>query len=430
MIPILEFDRLSPGEILNRDIRAEENVSAAVDAVLAEVRQRGDAALKEYTRRFDGVELEDLRVTEEEIESAWTSLDPDFIRTLEMAAENIRHFHERQVHKDFALTDRPGIVMGQRYTPIEKVGICVPSSPVAFPSTILMNVIPAKIAGVRDIVLVTPPDKNGRISPAALAAAKIAGATKIFKVGGAQAVAALAFGTESVPKVDKVVGPGGIFVATAKRKVFGLVAIDMIAGPSEILVLADGGCDAAWVTADLLSQAEHDVLASAVLVTDSRELAKAVQTELEVQLAQLPRQEVARKSIDDNGRIIVTDSLEKAAEVANLIAPEHLELCVDDPFALLPKIRNAGSIFLGRSAPEALGDYFAGPNHTLPTSGTARFSSPLSVDDFVKKSSFLYYDQAALSPVAERIADFARREGLEAHARSVTIRCESDKKEI
>ena len=430
MIPILEFDRLSPGEILNRDIRAEENVSAAVDAVLAEVRQRGDAALKEYTRRFDGVELEDLRVTEEEIESAWASLDPDFIRTLEMAAENIRHFHERQVHKDFALTDKPGIVMGQRYTPIEKVGICVPSSPVAFPSTILMNVIPAKIAGVRDIVLVTPPDKNGQISPAALAAAKIAGATKIFKVGGAQAVAALAYGTESVPKVDKVVGPGGIFVATAKRKVFGLVAIDMIAGPSEILVLADGRCDAAWVAADLLSQAEHDVLASAVLVTDSGELAKAVQAELEVQLAQLPRQEVARKSIDDNGRIIVTDSLEKAAEAANLIAPEHLELCVDDPFALLPRIKNAGSIFLGRNAPEALGDYFAGPNHTLPTSGTARFSSPLSVDDFVKKSSFLYYDREALTAVAPRIADFARREGLEAHARSVTIRCESDKKEI
>ena len=430
MIPILEFDKLSPGDILNRDIRAEENVSAAVDAVLAEVRQRGDAALREYTRRFDGVELEDLRVTEEEIETAWASLDPDFIRTLEMAAENIRHFHERQVHKDFVLTDKPGIVMGQRYTPIEKVGICVPSSPVAFPSTILMNVIPAKIAGVRDIVLVTPPDKNGQISPEALAAAKIAGATKIFKVGGAQAVAALAYGTESVPKVDKVVGPGGIFVATAKRKVFGLVAIDMIAGPSEILVLADSKCDAAWVAADMLSQAEHDVLASAVLVTDSPDLAKAVQAELEAQLAQLPRQEVARKSIDDNGRIIVTDSLEKAAEAANLIAPEHLELCVDDPFALLPRIKNAGSIFLGRNAPEALGDYFAGPNHTLPTSGTARFSSPLSVDDFVKKSSFLYYDQEALTAVAPRIADFARREGLEAHARSVTIRCESDKKEI
>ena len=424
MIPILEFDKLSPGDILNRDIRAEENVSAAVDAVLAEVRQRGDAALREYTRRFDGVELEDLRVTEEEIETAWASLDPDFIRTLEMAAENIRHFHERQVHKDFVLTDKPGIVMGQRYTPIEKVGICVPSSPVAFPSTILMNVIPAKIAGVRDIVLVTPPDKNGQISPEALAAAKIAGATKIFKVGGAQAVAALAYGTESVPKVDKVVGPGGIFVATAKRKVFGLVAIDMIAGPSEILVLADSKCDAAWVAADMLSQAEHDVLASAVLVTDSPDLAKAVQAELEAQLAQLPRQEVARKSIDDNGRIIVTDSLEKAAEAANLIAPEHLELCVDDPFALLPRIKNAGSIFLGRNAPEALGDYFAGPNHTLPTSGTAKFSSPLSVDDFVKKSSYLYYSREALGKVSDKIVLFAGREGLQAHGRSAAIRFE------
>ena len=424
MIPILEFDKLSPGDIPNRDIRAEENVSAAVDAVLAEVRQRGDAALREYTRRFDGVELENLRVTEEEIETAWASLDPDFIRTLEMAAENIRHFHERQVHKDFVLTDKPGIVMGQRYTPIEKVGICVPSAPAAFPSTILMNVIPAKIAGVRDIIIVTPPDKDGKISPEALAAAKIAGTDQIFKIGGAQAVAALAYGTETVPRVDKIVGPGGIFVATAKRKVFGQVAIDMIAGPSEILVLADGKSNPAWVAADMLSQAEHDVLASAVLVTDSRALAEQVQAELKVQLASLPRREVARKSIDDNGKIIVTDSLDKAVEAANLIAPEHLELCVDDPFALLHRVKNAGSIFLGRSAPEALGDYFAGPNHTLPTSGTARFSSPLSVDDFVKKSSFLYYDQAALSPVAERIAEFARREGLEAHARSVLIRNE------
>ena len=424
MIPILEFDKLAPQDILNRDIQAEENVSAAVDAVLAEVKANGDAALKAYTKQFDGVELEDLRVSEAEIEAAWDSLDPEFIKTLEMAAENIRHFHEQQVHRDFALADKPGIVMGQRYTPIEKVGICVPSAPAAFPSTILMNVIPAKIAGVREIVVVTPPDKNGKISAEALAAAKIAGADKIFKIGGAQAVAALAYGTESVPKVDKVVGPGGIFVATAKRKVFGLVAIDMIAGPSEILVLADGKCDPRWVAADMLSQAEHDVLASAVLVTDSRQLANAVQAEVEVQLAQLPRCEIARKSIDENGRIIVTGSLEKAVEAANLIAPEHLELCVEDPFALLPRVKSAGSIFLGRCTPEALGDYFAGPNHTLPTSGTARFSSPLSVDDFVKKSCFLYYTQDALAPVAERIADFARREGLEAHARSVLIRNE------
>jgi len=312
--------------------------------------------------------------------------------------------------------------MGQRYTPIEKVGICVPRSPVAFPSTILMNVIPAKIAGVKDIVLVTPPEADGTVSAAALAAAKIAGADRIFKVGGAQAVAALAYGTESIPKVDKIVGPGGIFVATAKRKVFGLVAIDMIAGPSEILVVADGKCDPRWVAADLLSQAEHDVLASPVLVTDSRTLADQVATEIEVQLARLPRREIARKAVDSNGKIIVTDSLDKAVEAVNRIAPEHLELCVDDPFTLLPRIKHAGSIFLGRYTPEALGDYFAGPNHTLPTSGTARFSSPLSVDDFVKKSSYLYYTAEALEPVAERIADFAEREGLDAHARSVTIR--------
>ena len=422
MIRIVEFDKISPEEILNRDIQAEEDVSAAVDAVLAEVKKNGDAALCAYTETFDGVSLADLQVSESEMESAWASLEPNFLQTLEMAAENIRHFHEQQVHRDFVLTDKPGIVMGQRYTPIEKVGICVPRSPVAFPSTILMNVIPAKIAGVRDIVLVTPPEKDGTVSPAALAAARIAGVDKIFKVGGAQAVAALAYGTESVPKVDKIVGPGGIFVATAKRMVFGLVAIDMIAGPSEILVVADGKSDPRWVAADMLSQAEHDVLASPVLVTDSRQLAEQVQTELEVQLARLPRREVARRSVDDNGKIIVTDSLEKTMEAVNLIAPEHLELCVDDPFALLPRVKNAGSIFLGRCTPEALGDYFAGPNHTLPTSGTARFSSPLSVDDFVKKSSFLYYTQDALAPVADRIADFAEREGLHAHAQSVLTR--------
>ena len=423
MIRIYEFDRLSPEEILNRDIQAEEDVGAAVDAVLANVKANGDAALRDYTKQFDGVLLDNLQVSEAEMETAWGSVEPDFLKTLEMAAENIRRFHEQQVHRDFVLTDKPGIVMGQRYTPIEKVGICVPSSPVAFPSTILMNVIPARIAGVREIILVTPPAQDGSISAEALAAAKIAGADKIFKVGGAQAVAALAYGTESIPRVDKIVGPGGIFVATAKRKVFGQVAIDMIAGPSEILVVADGKSDPRWVAADLLSQAEHDVLASPVLVTDSRELAEMVQTELEVQLARLPRRQVARKSVDDNGKIILTDDLDKAVEVVNLIAPEHLELCVDDPFAMLPQIRNAGSIFLGRYTPEALGDYFAGPNHTLPTSGTARFSSPLSVDDFVKKSSFLYYNQEALAPVAERIADFAQREGLYAHGQSVTVRC-------
>ena len=424
MIPIYEFDNLTPERILNRKIQEEENVSAAVDAVIAAVRKDGDAALRAYTKRFDGVELGDLRVSESELEAAWEALEPDFIETLRMAAENIRRFHERQVHQDFELRDRPGIIMGQRYTPIEKVGICVPRSPVAFPSTILMNVIPAKIAGVKDIVLVTPPEADGSVSPAALAAAKIAGVDQIFKVGGAQAVAALAYGTESIPAVDKIVGPGGVFVATAKRKVFGQVAIDMIAGPSEILVLADGKSNPAWVAADLLSQAEHDVLASSVLVTDSMALAQAVQAEVERQLALLPRCEVARKSVDDNGRIIVTKDLTAAIEAVNLIAPEHLELCVDDPFALLPLVKNAGSIFLGRTAPEALGDYFAGPNHTLPTGGTARFSSPLSVDDFVKKSLFIYYTQDALKTVGEKIVSFAEREGLQGHGRSISIRLE------
>ena len=424
MIRILNFDSLEAKDFLNRDIQAEADVGAAVDAVLQEVRERGDSAVLDYTRRFDGAVLDTLQVTEAEFDAAMEHIDGYFLETLEEAARNIRHFHEQQRHHDFVVADRPGIVMGQRWTAIETVGVCVPRSPEAFPSTILMNVIPAKLAGVGKIVLVTPPRKDGSICVEALAAAKLAGADAVFKIGGAQAVAALAYGTESVPRVDKIVGPGGVFVATAKRKVFGQVDIDMIAGPSEILVLADGGSNPNWVAADLLSQAEHDVLASAVLVTDSMVLAEAVQAEIEEQLQSLPRQEVARKSVLDNGKIIVANSLEKAVEAVNRIAPEHLELCVDDPFALLPRIRNAGSIFLGRSTPEALGDYFAGPNHTLPTSGTARFSSPLGVDDFMKRSSFLYYDQAALCSAADRIADFARREGLEGHARSALSRKE------
>lgn len=422
MMRILDFDSLSPEEFLNRDIQAEEDVSAVVDEVIANVRERGDEALRDYTRRFDGAELRDLRVSAGEFDAARKAVDPYFMETLREAAENIRRFHQRQTHKDFILTDRAGMVMGQRWTPIERVGICVPRSPEAFPSTILMNAIPAQIAGVEDIVLVTPPRPDGTLSPEALMAAELAEVTEVFKIGGAQAVAALAYGTESVPKVDKIVGPGGVFVATAKRKVFGRTAIDMIAGPSEILVLADGKSNPKWVAADLLSQAEHDPLSSAVLVTDSRELAEAVQVEVEAQLESLPRRETARRSIEDNGKIIVTDSLDKAVEAANRIAPEHLELCVEDPFALLARIRNAGSVFLGRATPEALGDYFAGPNHTLPTSGTARFSSPLGVDDFLKRSSFLCYDQAALSACADRIADFARREGLEGHARSALSR--------
>ena len=426
MMRILDFDSLSPEEFLNRDIQAEEDVSAAVDEIIREVRRRGDEALRDYTRRFDGAEIQDLWVSAEEFDAARRAVDPYFLETLKEAAENIRRFHERQRHNDFVLTDRSGIVMGQRWTPIERVGVCVPRSPEAFPSTILMNVIPAQIAGVQDIVLVTPPRRDGSVSPEALMAAELAEVTDVFKIGGAQAVAALAYGTETVPRVDKIVGPGGVFVATAKRKVFGRVAIDMIAGPSEILVLADGKSNPKWVAADLLSQAEHDVLSSAVLVTDSRELAVSVQAEVEAQLESLPRKDIARRSIADNGKIIVTDSLDKAVEAVNRIAPEHLELCVDEPFALLPRIKNAGSVFLGRSTPEALGDYFAGPNHTLPTSGTARFSSPLGVDDFMKRSSFLSYDQAALNACGDRIADFARREGLEGHARSAESRKKSE----
>ena len=426
MIPILKLKELSDEQILNRDIQAEENVSAAVDAVIAAVRTRGDVALLDYTERFDGVKLSCLQVTDQEIASAMMQVSSSLVDTLRAAANNIRAFHQAQVRQDVVLTDKPGVVLGQRYTPIEKVGICVPRSPVAFPSTILMNVIPAKIAGVKEIVLVTPPEKDGSVSPAALAAACIAGVDRIFKIGGAQAVAALAYGTETVPAVDKIVGPGGIFVATAKRKVFGKVGIDMIAGPSEILVLADGTCNPRWVAADLLSQAEHDVLASAVLVTDSEALATAVQAEVERQLNLLPREPVARKSIEGSSKILLCDSLDEVIDTANRIAPEHLEICTDDPFAILPRIRNAGSIFLGKNAPEALGDYFAGPNHTLPTSGTARFSSPLGVDDFVKKSQFIYYTRDALEKVAQPIATFAREEGLEGHARSVTVRFEEE----
>lgn len=426
MIPIERFNALRPEDILRRETGAEENVDAAVDAILADVRTRGDAALLEYAEKFDGAKLTSVELSREEWDAAVSRVDAEFLETLRQAAENIRSFHTRQVHKDFVITEHAGIVMGQRYTPIARVGICVPRSPMAFPSSVLMNAIPARIAGVEEIIMVTPPDKTGTISPEALAAAKIAGVDRIFKVGGAQGVAALAYGTGTIPAVDKIVGPGGVFVAAAKRKVFGLVGIDMVAGPSEILVLADGGCDPKCVAADMLSQAEHDTHAAAVLVTDSESLAQTVAAELERQLATLPRREIAQKSLADHGRIIVTESLEAAVEAANRLAPEHLELCVEDPFALLPRVRNAGSIFLGRSAPEALGDYFAGPNHTLPTGGTARFSSPLSVDDFVKKSSFLYYTREALDQAAPRIADFARREGLEAHARSVLSRSEED----
>ena len=427
MIRIMKLKEIAPEEIFARS-NPQVDVSAVVREILATVRAQGDKALYDYCEKFDHVALPSLEVNQAEKDEAMQAVDPAFLEILRMAAENIRAFHRQQVRTSFILTDRPGVVMGQKIMPIEKVGLYVPGGTAAYPSTVLMDAIPAKIAGCREIVIVTPPGKDGKVPAAILAAAQIAGVDRVFKVGGAQAVAALAYGTETLPKVDKIVGPGNAFVAEAKRQVFGLVAIDMIAGPSEILVLADGSCDAKVVAADLLSQAEHDKMASAVLVTDSEALAEAVAQEIERQLKTLPREEIARASIDNNGKIIVTGDLAAAIDVANALAPEHLELCVEQPFDYLDRITNAGSIFLGKNCPEALGDYLAGPNHTLPTSGTARFSSPLSVDDFVKKSQYTYFTRDALGQVAEQIAAFARQEGLEAHARSAVVRFEDDVK--
>lgn len=424
MIKIMEYGKLPNAQIFDRVI-PQNNVTDIVADIIRTVRAEGDTALLSYTKKFDGAQLQSLAVTEAEITEAVASVEPEFLEILENAAKNIRAFHQKQVRSSFIMTEQDGVILGQKVTPIEKVGLYVPGGTAAYPSTVLMDTIPAKIAGCKQIVMVTPPGKDGKVNPAILAAAKIAGVTQIFKVGGAQAVAALAYGTQSVPKVDKIVGPGNAFVAEAKKQVFGQVAIDMIAGPSEILIVADGKSDPVHVAVDMLSQAEHDKMASAVLVTDSAQLAEAVQQELERQIPLLPRAEIARASIDNNGKIIVAQELSVVISIANEIAPEHLELMVDNPFDYLEGIQNAGSIFMGRNCPEALGDYFAGPNHTLPTSGTARFSSPLSVDDFVKKSQFTYYTKPALDAVSRQVAFFARKEGLEAHARSATIRTES-----
>ena len=423
MIKIMKYGEVSPDEIFAR-VEPTFNVTDIVAEIIANVRKNGDNALYEYCEKFDKAKLSSLQVTAEEIEEAVASVDPGFIEILEKAAANIRKFHTRQVRNSFIINDEDGILMGQKIIPVDRAGLYVPGGTAAYPSTVLMDSIPAKIAGVRELVMVTPPNAEGRVNPVILAAAKVAGVDKIFKVGGAQAVAALAYGTESIPRVDKIVGPGNAFVAEAKRQVFGQVSIDMIAGPSEILIIADSKSNPRHLAADLLSQAEHDKLASAVLVTDSNELALAVQAELEVQIPLLERSDIARASIDHNGKIIVADNLEDVFAVANEIAPEHLELCVDNPFDYLDKIKNAGSIFMGRYCPEALRDYFAGPNHTLPTSGTARFSSPLSVDDFVKKSQFVYYSKNALDKVAGKVAFFAEKEGLTAHAKSASIRSE------
>ena len=423
MIKILKY-----GEVENKDIFArsmpETNVEDIVADIIYDVRKNGDEALFKYCEKFDKAKLESLAVTEEEISEAVSLVDEKFLDILKRAAKNIRKFHEKQVRNSFIINDENGIVTGQKVIPVDRAGLYVPGGTAAYPSTVLMDSIPAKIAGCQEVIMVTPPNSEGKVNPVILAAAYVAGVDKIFKVGGAQAIAALAYGTESIPKVDKIVGPGNAFVAEAKKQVFGMVSIDMIAGPSEILAVADKTCNPKYVAADLLSQAEHDKMASAVLVTDSKELAEAVSAEIENQLPLLEREEIARASIDNNGKIIVADTLDVAIDIANEIAPEHLELCVDNPFDYLDRIRHAGSIFMGKNCPEALGDYFAGPNHTLPTSGTARFSSPLSVDDFVKKTQYTYYTKNALERVARDVEYFAEKEGLTAHAKSAVIRLE------
>lgn len=427
MIKIYKYGEVSNSEIFARD-NISPDVRDIVSEIIANVIINKDKALFEYTAKFDKAVLTSLEVSKEEIDEAFASVENKFIDIIKEAAENIREYHKRQVRNSFVISEKDGVVTGQKVIPVEKVGLYVPGGTAAYPSTVLMDSIPAKIAGCSEIVMVTPPSANGKVNPVILAAAKIAGVDRIFKVGGAQAVAALAYGTESIPKVDKIVGPGNAFVAEAKKQVYGVVSIDMIAGPSEILVVADRTANPRHVAADLLSQAEHDKMASAVLVCDSYDFAEKVSCELEIQIPELSRSDIARASIDHNGKIIVAENnLSLAIDIANEIAPEHLELAVDNPFDYLDKIKHAGSIFMGKYCPEALGDYFAGPNHTLPTSGTARFSSPLGVDDFVKKTQFTYYTKEALSRVADKVAYFAEKEGLGAHARSAVIRFEEEK---
>lgn len=424
MIKIMKYGEISNSEIFAR-VEPKVDVSGTVSQIIDNVRKNGDRALFEYCEKFDGARLERLEVTPEEIRAAVDAVDPEFIRVLKRAAENIRAFHEKQVRSGFIINDKRGVVMGQKIIPVDRAGLYVPGGTAAYPSTVLMDAIPAKLAGVPELVMVTPPGRDGKVSDVILAAAYIAGVDRIFKLGGAQAVAALAYGSESVPRVDKIVGPGNAYVAEAKRQVYGKVSIDMIAGPSEILIVADANSNPVHLAADLLSQAEHDKLASAVLVCDSMSLAEDVRDELERQIPALERAEIARESVDNNGKIIVADDLFAAIDIANEIAPEHLELFVDSPFDYLDAIRHAGSVFMGKSCPEAVGDYLAGPNHTLPTGGTAKFSSPLSVDDFVKKTQYTYLTPNALSDIADDVAYFARREGLTAHAKSAVVRLES-----
>ena len=422
MIKIYNRNEISIQEILERSEQTVD-VEGIVSDIIKNVKENGDKALVEYCKKFDGAVDDVIEVTAQEIEEAFKEVDTELIGILKEAKENITAFHSKQVRNSFIINEKDGVIIGQKVLPIEKVGLYVPGGTASYPSSVLMNCVPAKIAGCSEIVMVTPA-KAGKVKPVILAAAKIAGVDRIFKIGGAQAVAALAYGTESVPKVDKIVGPGNAFVAEAKKQVFGMVDIDMIAGPSEILVVADSTNNPAHIAADMLSQAEHDKMATAVLITDSQNFAEEVSAELEKQRPLLPRAEIARCSVDTNGKIIVTDNLVEAMDVSNILAPEHLEICVDNPFEYLGYVKNAGSVFLGKNCPEALGDYFAGPNHTLPTSGTARFSSPLSVDDFVKKTQFSYFSRQALCEVSDKVVRFANEEGLQAHAKSVSIRTE------
>lgn len=421
MIPIIEDKSQQISELTKTNTAGTSDYAAVVQEILDNVKEHGDAALIDYTAKFDGAEIATIRVSEEEITAGMAKVDPAFLQVLQRAKANISEFHEKQVTQGFMLT-RNGAVMGQRVLPLAKVGVYVPGGTAAYPSTVLMNVIPAKIAGVQKIVLVTPPLQDGSVNPAILAAAQVAGVDEIYRIGGAQAVAALAYGTESVPQVDKIVGPGNIYVAAAKRLVYGTVDIDMIAGPSDVLIVADETANPVHVAADLLAQAEHDVNAQAILVTTQRSLAEATQKEVAQQTAQLPRKAIIEQSIAKNGKIILVENLERALAVANEIAPEHLELAVADPFAWLDQVENAGSVFLGHNTPEVLGDYLAGPNHTLPTERTARFYSPLSVDDFVKHSQYLYYGEAAMKAVAEDVILFAETEGLGGHANSIRLR--------
>ena len=428
MIKTYRYGDITKEEIFAR-VESATNVEAVVTDIIENVKKDKDAALIRYCEKFDGVTLDSIEVSKEEILEAVQAVDEKFIEILKKASESIYEFHSRQVRNSFLINEKDGVIIGQKVIPIEKVGLYVPGGTAAYPSSVLMNAIPAKIAGCPQIVMVTPPSKNGKVNPHILAAAYVAGVDRVFKVGGAQAVAALAYGTETIPQVDKIVGPGNAFVAEAKKQVFGKVSIDMIAGPSEILVVADDSNRAKDVAADLLSQAEHDKMASAVLVTDSEAFAEAVAFELERQIPLLERADIARASIDNNGKIIVTSSIDEAVEIANGIAPEHLELCLDNPFEYLEKIKHAGSVFLGKYCPEAIGDYYAGANHTLPTSGTARFSSPLSVDDFIKKTQYIYYEKSSLAEVAKDVEYFAKQEGLTAHAKSAVIRFEGEKDE-